>query len=133
MIDGSPSVLAPYAPILILLVVSLGLGLIILWISNSIGPRKPNPVKTQTYESGMTAIGASRQRMPIRFYLVATLFILFDIEVIYLYPWAVRFRELAAPPPEGLGAGALVGMGVFLGVLLIGFVHVWRAGALQWD
>jgi len=70
--------------------------------------------------------------VPVRFYLVATLFILFDIEVVYLYPWAVRFRALALPAPAGIGAGALGSMGVFVGVLLIGLVHVWRKGALDW-
>lgn len=72
--------------------------------------------------------------MPVRFYLIATLFILFDIEVIYLYPYAVRFRQLVQPASAGgLGAGALVEMGVFVGVLLIGFVYVWRKKALEWD
>ncbi|HUG61907.1 MAG TPA: NADH-quinone oxidoreductase subunit A [Methylomirabilota bacterium] len=126
--------LTPYVPLLILFVVATGFGLAILGLSNVIGPRKPSPVKVQTYESGMTALGPAGQHVPIRFYLVATLFILFDIEVIYLYPWAVRFRQLAAPVAEGgLGYGALAGMGIFLGVLVIGFIHVWRAGALEWD
>lgn len=126
--------LTPYVPLLILFVVSTALGLAILGLSNVIGPRKPSPVKVQTYESGMTALGPAGQHVPIRFYLVATLFILFDIEVIYLYPWAVRFRDLAAPVAEGgQGYGALSGMGIFLGVLVIGFIHVWRAGALEWD
>ncbi len=131
---GQIAVLAAYAPLLVLLVVATGLGLIVLGLSNVIGPRKPSAVKVQTYESGMTALGPAGQHVPIRFYLVATLFILFDIEVIYLYPWAVRFKLLAAPAVEGgLGFGALIGMGLFLGVLVIGFVHVWRAGALEWD
>lgn len=125
--------LAEYLPLLVLFTLATGLGLIILGLSFLIGPRKPSTVKTETYESGMTAIGAGQRRMPVRFYLVATLFILFDIEVIFLFPWAVSFLELARPVPEGLGIGVLVEMGLFLGVLLLGFAYVWRKGALVWD
>ncbi len=124
--------LTPYVPILILAVLATGLGLLALAISFLVGPRDPTPVKSATYESGLVAIGSARRRVPVRFYLVATLFILFDIEVVYLYPWAVRFRALALPAPAGIGAGALGSMGVFVGVLLIGLVHVWRKGALDW-
>jgi NADH-quinone oxidoreductase subunit A len=124
--------LTQYAPLLILLCVAVGLGGVVLALSFLVGPRRPTPVKFDTYESGLTPIGPGQRRVPVRFYLVATLFILFDIEVIYLFPWAVRFRALAAPPPEGIGLAALGSMGLFLGILLLGFVHVWRKGALDW-
>lgn len=121
--------LAEYLPLLVLFTLATGLGLVIIGLSFLIGPRKPNTVKTETYESGMTAIGAGQRRMPVRFYLIATLFILFDIEVIFLFPWAVSFQELA----KGIGVGVLVEMALFLGVLLLGFAYVWRKGALTWD
>lgn len=125
--------LGEYAPLLVLFGLTLGLGLAILGIAAYVGPRRPSPVKRETYESGMTAIGPGQRRMPARFYLVATLFILFDIEAIYLYPWAVVFRDLARPAPDGQGLAALGGVAVFVGVLALGLVHAWRRGALEWD
>lgn len=121
--------LQDYAPLLVLLTFAVGLGVIVMGLAHFVGPRDPSPVKEQTYESGMTAIGGAQRRVPVRYYLIATLFILFDIEVIYLYPWAVEYRNLVASQ----GLGALGGMAVFLGVLLVGFVYVWREGALEWD
>jgi len=126
-------VLGDYAPLLVLFGVALGLGLAILGIAALVGPRRPSPVKRETYESGMTAIGPGQRRTPVRFYLVATLFILFDIEAIYLFPWAIVFRDLAQPAPIGQGFGALASMAVFVGVLTLGLVHAWRRGALEWD
>jgi len=107
-------------------------GILILLISFFVGPRAPSEVKEDTYESGVTPIGPGRRRVPVGFYLVATLFILFDIEAIYLFPWAVAFRGLIEPAPQGIGSGALTSMGVFLGVLTLGLVYVWRKGALHW-
>jgi NADH-quinone oxidoreductase subunit A len=123
---------ASFESILLLGALALGLGLVILFLTVVLGPRVPSPVKQSTYESGLVPIGPAQRRMPVRFYLVAVLFILFDIEAIYLFPWAVQFRQLAAPAPDGLGYGALVSMAVFLGVLAVGFVYVWRKGALEW-
>ena len=126
--------LEPFIPVLILGALALALGLAVLGVAHFIGPRKPNPVKDETYESGLVPIGEARRRVPVRFYLVATLFILFDIEVVYLFPWAVQFRALARPVAAGgLGMGALAGMGLFLLVLFLGFIYVWRKGALEWD
>lgn len=121
--------LSAFAPLIVLAALAIGLGLIVLGIAVFIGPRDSSPVKRQTYESGMTALGDAQRRIPVRFYLIATLFILFDIEVIYLFPWAVHFRTLLAEQ----GWAALGSMGLFLGVLLLGFVHVWRKGALTWE
>jgi NADH-quinone oxidoreductase subunit A len=126
--------LAPYVPILILGALAVGLGLIIFAATFLIGPRKPSPVKEATYESGLSPIGPARRRIPVRYYLVATLFILFDIEVIYLYPYATRFRALARPVAEGgQGMMVLASVGVFVSVLLLGFIYVWREGALEWE
>jgi NADH-quinone oxidoreductase subunit A len=126
--------LLAYAPVLILAFLAVGLGVLVLILSVVIGPRNPSPVKDDTYESGLTAIGPAQRRVPVRFYLVATLFILFDIEVVYLFPWAVTFRQLAKPVAAGgLGPAALASMSVFLGVLFLGFIYVWKKGALAWD
>jgi NADH-quinone oxidoreductase subunit A len=119
--------------VLILGAIVTGFGLLIIAISFIIGPRVPSPVKDDTYESGMAPIGPGRRRVPVRFYLVATLFILFDIEAVYLFPWAVGYRSLIEPPPDGIGSAALTSMGVFLGVLTLGLVYVWRKGALRWE
>jgi NADH-quinone oxidoreductase subunit A len=126
-------VLEIYLPVLILTVLTVALGLAILGLTFFIGPREPSEVKNTTYESGVTPIGPARRRVPVRFYLVATLFILFDIEAIYLFPWAVTFRDLARPAPDGQGYGVLASMALFLGVLLMGYIYAWRKGALEWD
>jgi NADH-quinone oxidoreductase subunit A len=125
--------LAPYVPIVILAGLALGLGGLVLAISAFVGPRDPTAVKRAPYESGLVPVGPARRRVPVRFYLVATLFILFDVEVIYLFPWALRFRALCRPAPAGIGATALASVAVFGGVLLVGLVYVWRKGALEWE
>jgi NADH-quinone oxidoreductase subunit A len=126
--------LASYLPLLILGALAVGLGLAVFAITFVIGPRNPSPVKDSTYESGLTPIGPARRRIPVRFYLIATLFILFDIEVIYLFPYASRFGALSRPVAEGgQGPAALHSVGIFVGVLLLGFIYVWRRGALEWE
>jgi NADH-quinone oxidoreductase subunit A len=84
-----------------------------------------NKTKIQPYESGMRAIGHGQRRFPVRFYLIAVLFILFDIEVIFFYPWAVAFRQLGIP--------GLIEMLIFVGILFAGFIWVWKKGALDWE
>lgn len=125
--------LTSFAPAILLGLLAAGLGVAVLALSSVLGPRRPTPAKQATYESGLTPIGPGRRRVPVRFYLVATLFILFDIEVIYLFPWAVSLRSLSRPAPDGLGASVLASMALFVGVLLVGYVHVWRKGAFRWD
>jgi NADH-quinone oxidoreductase subunit A len=112
--------------------ITLGFGLFVLALTFFIGPFKPNPIKESVYESGLVPIGPGRRRMSVRFYLTATLFILFDIEIIYIVPWAVSFRDMARPAPDGLGAAWLWEMGMFLGILSLGLAYVWRKGALDW-
>ena len=120
--------LIDYLPIVILLAIAVGFALVNLAATHLIGPRRPNPVKLSPYESGVPAIGDARLRFSIKFYLVAMLFIIFDIEVIFLYPWAVVFKDLLAR-----GSFIFTEMVVFLGVLLLGLVYVWRKGGLEWD
>jgi NADH-quinone oxidoreductase subunit A len=114
-----------YVAIGLLLVLSTGLALIIVLLGSVLGPNKPTERKLQSYESGMVPVGDAMQRLPIRFYLIATLFIVFDIEVIFLYPFALVFRQL--------GVFALVEMAVFLLILFVGYIYIVQKGALEWD
>ena len=114
-----------YLPIAVLLVISIVLAFLFIALGHLFGPRRPTPRKLEPYESGMRPIGPALRRMPVRFYLVAVLFILFDIEVIFFLPWAVVFRSL--------GVFGFVEMLVFIGILLVGYVWVWKKGALEWE
>ncbi len=114
-----------YLPILILLIVATTVAVLALLLASFLGPHKPNAVKLSTYESGKIPIGDARRPFPVKYYLTAMLFILFDIEVVFLYPWAVLLRKL--------GIFGLIEMGIFIAVLLIGYVYVWKKGALEWD
>lgn len=117
--------LQEYLPIGILILLATGLSLIVVFISAIFGPHRPTAKKLAPYESGMTPIGPAVRRLPVKFYLVAVLFILFDVEIIFLLPYAVLVREL--------GIGGLITAGTFVVVLLIGLIYVWRKGALEWD
>ncbi|MFZ6026376.1 MAG: NADH-quinone oxidoreductase subunit A [Chloroflexota bacterium] len=116
---------AEYFPIAILLILATALAFFVIALGHLFGPRHPSLRKSQPYESGMRPIGPGLRRTPVRFYLVAVLFILFDIEVIFFLPWAVVFRQL--------GVIGLIEMGLFLIVLLVGFVYAWKKGALEWE
>ena len=117
--------LTNYIPILILLLISTGLALIIIALSSLMGPRSPTARKASPYESGMVPIGQAMRRFPAKFYLIAVLFILFDIEIIFLYPWAIVFRKLKL--------FGLIEMVIFILILLVGYVYVWKRGALEWE
>ena len=114
-----------YIPILLVLGVALVFGIVVVWSSTLIGPQRPNSQKTSTYESGMQPYGEAIRRIPVKFYRVAVLFILFDIEVIFFLPWAVIFRDLRL---YGLAV-----MGVFFFILTVGFVYEWKVGGLEWE
>ena len=98
--------------------IAIGLGVLF-------GPRKENKAKSMPYESGMNPYGEGTRRMPVRFYLIAVLFILFDIEVIFFLPWAITFRQL--------GLFGLIEMVIFIVILLVGYVYAWKKGALEWE
>ena len=117
--------LIQYLPLIIILVLSTGLAAIAVALGHLFGPRRPTSRKSLPYESGMRPIGPGARRMPVHFYLVAVLFILFDIEVVFFLPWAIAFRKL--------GVFGLVEMGIFIGILLVGYVYAWKKGALEWD
>jgi NADH-quinone oxidoreductase subunit A len=110
----------------IVLMIALGAGfaLISVVLSNVLGPRKPSPAKLAPYECGMPPVGDARERMSVKFYLVAMIFLLFDIEVAFLYPWAMALRDLGWP--------GFVQVVLFMLLLLAGYVYVWRKGALDW-
>ena len=114
-----------YLPIAVLLILStLVAGLVIL-LGHLFGPRHPTERKSLPYESGMTPFGPGTRRMPVRFYMVAVLFIIFDIEVIFFLPWAVVFRKL--------GLFGVIEMLIFVGILIVGFFYAWEKGALEWE
>lgn len=122
--------LIDYVPIGILLILSVGLGVLIALISTLMGPRRPALRKLQPYESGMVPIGQAQRRLPIRFYLIAILFILFDIEIVFFLPWAVVFQPILN---LGYGGFLVVEMLVFVIILVIGYIYIWRKGALEWQ
>jgi NADH-quinone oxidoreductase subunit A len=117
-------VLLSYLPILILVLLAGGFALVTLWLSSVLGPRRPSKDKLSTYECGIDPVGSARERFSVKFYLVAMLFIVFDIEIVFLYPWAVILNSL--------GLFGLVEMFFFLGILLIGLLYVWKKGGLEW-
>ena len=117
--------LLDYLPIAVLVAVATILAVLVVVLGGLFGPRRKDSRKAEPYESGMRPIGSGTRKMPVRFYLVAVLFILFDIEVIFFLPWAVVFRQL--------GLFGLIEMFVFIAILLVGYVYAWRTGALEWD
>ncbi len=114
-----------FLPIFIIFIVGIIIPIAALVLSALLGPRKASKRKLLPYESGMMPIGEAMQRLPVRFYVVAMLFILFDIEIIFLMPYALYFRHM--------GLFGLAEMGVFVAILLVGLAYVWRKGALRWD
>jgi NADH-quinone oxidoreductase subunit A len=117
--------LQEFAPISAILILSVLVAIIILFLSRLFGPHNPTIRKVAPYESGMKPLGEGTRQVPVKFYLIAVLFILFDIEVIFFLPWAVSMR--------GLGWYGLATMGVFTFVLIVGFLYEWRKGALEWE
>jgi len=118
-----------YIPIFLVLLFALVIALAIVFSSRLFGPYRPNKVKVLSYESGKDPVGSTHERVSIKYYLVAMLFIIFDIEVIYVYPWAVQFRDLF----NDFGIFAFLPMLIFLIVLELGFLYVFMKGGLKWD
>jgi NADH-quinone oxidoreductase subunit A len=113
-----------YLVIAVLLTLTLGFGIVALALGSLLRPSRPFPEKSIPYESGITPIGDARVRVSSRFYLVAMLFVLFDIETVFLYPWAVAF--------DTLGLYGLVEAALFVAILLVAYFYAWRKGALEW-
>jgi NADH-quinone oxidoreductase subunit A len=114
-----------YFPLLVIFILSGILALLVVILGAVFGPRRPTARKSAPYESGMIPYGAGQRRISVRYYLVAVLFILFDIETIFFLPWAVVFRKL--------GLFGLVEMFIFIGILVVGYVYAWKKGALEWE
>jgi NADH-quinone oxidoreductase subunit A len=117
--------LLEYLPILLFIVIAAGLGTALAVLPLIVAPSKPDPEKLSAYECGFPAFDDARMKFDVRFYLVAILFIIFDLEVAFLFPWAVAFGKL--------GATGFWSMMVFLAVLTVGFAYEWKKGALEWD
>ncbi|GBD33309.1 MAG: NADH-quinone oxidoreductase subunit A 1 [Gemmatimonadales bacterium] len=114
-----------YLPVLLLFGFVLVNAVGMLVLSHLVSPQRPTPVKATPYESGMPPLGSTRDRFSVKFYLVAMLFIVFDIETVFMIPWGVAFRQL--------GLFGLVEMVVFIAILLVGYAYAWKRGALEWD
>ena len=114
-----------YLPILVVIGIAFAFAVGSVIFSRLIGVKKPSEVKLAPYECGMPLLGGAEERFSIKFYIIAMLFILFDIEAVFLYPWAVMFKRL--------GIFGFVEMGVFIIILLVGFIYVWKKGALEWE
>ncbi|MCU0493169.1 MAG: NADH-quinone oxidoreductase subunit A [Chloroflexaceae bacterium] len=117
--------LTDFLPILVLFLVAAFIAVFVIVVSSLLGPRKSTARKLAPYESGMEPIGPAITRIPVKFYVVAMLFIVFDIEVVFFFPYALVFRELGVP--------GLIGFGVFFLVLIAGFIYEWKKGALKWE
>ena len=120
-----PPMLSDYLPILILFVLVSVVGVVAMSIPRYLAPHRPSLAKLAPYESGMSPVGPAWKRVPVRFYVTSMLFVLFDVEVIFIVPWAVSLRRLRL--------FGLAEMAVFTGLLLIGYAYVWRKGALRWE
>jgi NADH-quinone oxidoreductase subunit A len=116
--------LSQYLPILILLVLATAFAVLSVVASRLLGPRRPTPAKLAPYECGIVPERVPRDRFPVKFYVVAMLFIVFDVETIFLFPWAVTFRQL--------GLFGLVEMAIFIGLVFVAYVYVWQRGGLEW-
>lgn len=114
-----------YLPIFILIVLAIVLGTLVVVLGTIFGPKRPTEKKSMPYESGMIPYGPGTRRMNIRYYLIAVLFILFDIEVVFFLPWAVSFRELGFP-----GLALIL---IFVVILEVAHLYAWKKGALEWD
>ena len=114
-----------YFPVLLFIAVGIGIGAVLLGLGKFVAPNRPDPEKLSPYECGFEAFEDARMKFDVRYYLVAILFIIFDLEIAFLFPWAVSL--------DRIGVFGLVAMGIFLAVLVVGFIYEWRKGALEWD
>lgn len=114
-----------YLPILVFVILGIIIGLAPITLSTILAPSRPNPQKNSPYECGFEPFENARMKFDVRYYLVAILFIIFDLEIVFLFPWAVAFDKI--------GWLGFIAMAVFLGLLVIGFIYEWKKGALEWE
>lgn len=119
-----------YVPLALLLAVVVGLTAILVILGITLGPSRPSEAKASPFECGMVPVGDARTRFPVRYYLVALVFVVFDLEAVFIYPWAISLPEMKA---AGMTTFWFVEMVVFMGVLLVGLVYLWKRGALDWE
>ena len=117
--------LGEYLPILLFLIVATGIGITLLVMGNLLGPKRPGAEKLSPYECGFEAFEDARGRFDVRYYLIAILFIVFELEIAFLFPWAVVCKSIGTP--------AIIAMTVFLAILVVGFIYEWKKGALEWE
>jgi NADH-quinone oxidoreductase subunit A len=117
--------LIEYLAIMVYIGINIVFAGFVIVASHLLGQRKPTAIKQAPFECGMTTVGSSFRRIPIKYYIIAMLFLLFDIEVVFLYPWAVVFKELKV--------FAFISMAVFIGILLVAYIYIWKKGALEWE
>ena len=118
-----------YIPIFLVLAVAVVFAIATVFSSEIFGPKRPTSEKLSTYESGMKPIGTTNERISVKYYLVAMLFIIFDLEVIFVYPWAVQFRNMF----KEIGMPVFISMMIFLVVLELGYLYVYKKGGFRWD
>ncbi|WP_257455912.1 NADH-quinone oxidoreductase subunit A [Archangium lipolyticum] len=123
--DPTTNPLASYLPLAIVLLLAGVLALVIVQLAAMLGPRRPSAIKSTAFEAGSESSGPARQRFAVKFYVVALLFIVFDVEAVFLYPWAVNF--------QALGWFGYVEMLVFAATLVVGLIYIWKKGALEWE
>lgn len=114
-----------YFPILLFLIIGIFIGIIPLGLGALLAPNKPEPAKSLPYECGFDAFENARMKFDIRYYLVTILFIIFDLEIVFLFPWAVTLNKI--------GVTGLIAMAIFLAILVVGFIYEWQKGALEWE
>jgi NADH-quinone oxidoreductase subunit A len=114
-----------YYPIAILLLIAVGMASVLLWLPSKLAPKRLDAEKLSPYECGMPPVGDARERFNIGFYIIGMEFIIFDVEIAFLYPWAVAFQEMKGT--------AFLGMAIFLGIIALSLVYAWKRGALQWE
>lgn len=119
------AVLAEYLPSLLFLIVATGIGITLMLVGRFLGPRRPDLEKLSPYECGFEAFEDARMKFDVRYYLIAILFILFDLETAFLFPWGVALKDIGWP--------GFIAMGVFLLEFIVGFVYIWKKGALDWE
>ena len=120
-----PIMLQLYFPVLLFILVGIGFGLLLLTVGSLLSPNRPDPEKLSPYECGFEAFEDARMKFDVRYYLIAILFILFDLEIAFLFPWAVVLPEI--------GVFGFWSMMIFLAILIVGFIYEWKKGALEWE
>jgi NADH-quinone oxidoreductase subunit A len=125
-----------WAPVVLLLVIAIGFAIVNVGASLIIGPSRTGPGKEETYESGMVPIGDTRKRFNVRFYIVAMIFLVFDVEIVFLYPWATIYAPSVANKTgdgRGFGGMLLIEMAIFVAILLLAYLYAWGKGVFRWD